>query len=72
MTKSEKCLVVVNGAGIMRRKIPEVFYEIVILRTYIDDDGSLYISAHWYFGEASMANNSIQPTPLCGAADFKR
>jgi hypothetical protein len=56
----------------MRRKIPEVFYEIVILRTYIDDDGSLYISAHWYFGEASMANNSIQPTPLCGAADFKR
>ena len=40
MTKSEKCSVVVNGAGIMRRKIPEGFYEIGILRTYIDDYGN--------------------------------
>jgi hypothetical protein len=46
MTKSEKCLAVVNGTGILRRKNPEVFYEVGILRIYIDDDESLYIFDH--------------------------
>jgi hypothetical protein len=41
------------GQGIMRRKIPEGFYEIGILRTDIDDDGNPYISEHWYFGKVS-------------------